>query len=280
LAFRLLSAGDGAPSHVRESPILTRSLEEERMSFSNGFKTQALIAPTIAMFTLFGCGTPPGDPSSPDPVAVEATAAKGTDVSALTGEQLYRGIILAEGPVADLLPELRDNMKMENFISDKGQLAEISKANDQVIETMKKLSPGFFDTFKKDIQSGDHLRIRGALESALKVTQAALSTMPGLGDVEKEGAAAQKEGKRVDSFEQLKAELATSVKDKSKAVQSHAVVATEVALAAVLHIAIAHNAIIFTIVAIVFAAFWVQDPGQSTVLKEQMENSIALNLKG
>src|SRR4051812_10223716 len=182
----------------------TISPEESGMSFSSGFKTQALIAPTLAMFTLFGCGTS-GEPPSGN-VEVQAT-----NVSSLSGEQLYRGIILADGPVADLLPEIRDNVKLDNFITDKEQLATISKANDQVVDQVRKVRPDFFGSFKKDIQSGDHLLIRRGMQDALTLTQAVVSKLPGAGDVDKQAGDEQTDAKRIESFEQLKAEIAAEV---------------------------------------------------------------------
>jgi SdpC family antimicrobial peptide len=242
------------------------------MSFSSGFKTQALIAPTLAMFTLFGCGTS-GEPPSGN-VEVQAT-----NVSSLSGEQLYRGIILADGPVADLLPEIRDNVKLDNFITDKEQLATISKANDQVVDQVRKVRPDFFDSFKKDIQSGDHLLIRRGMQDALTLTQAVVSKLPGAGDVDKQAGDEQTDAKRIESFEQLKAEIAAEV-HQSKIVQSHAAVATEVAVAVAVHIAVVHNVVLFTILAAVFAAVFGLSPDQSTVLREQLEHSIATNLRG
>lgn len=85
-----------------------------------------------------------------------------------SGEDLFKGLLLGQGPVADLFPEVWNDVKEfreqaippEEF--EKAQLA-MSDYADAMIETIAAEDPGFFDAFAAEIQSGDHLRVESAV---------------------------------------------------------------------------------------------------------------------
>jgi SdpC family antimicrobial peptide len=302
-------------------------------------KALLLAVPTLAVLVAGCAGGAGAQPGAPAPVA-QAVA------QGYTGEELYRGIMLQHGRVAFAIPEIRDNLELGNFISDKGQLKAAMRANDLVVAAVRKEQPQFFDGFKVSMESGDHLRIRQALFDAAAVTRTAIGKMPGNEGFEKK---LQEQGNAenpAQSFAELKAatkaklaqagvkvspkrpnDICVNCDDDGgsgdsgdsggdvggdeggdiggdeggdvggdiggddgggpvaglQLVWRHAVVVTEVALAAVLHVAAIHNIAAFTIVAVALAAVVpaaAAVPGnQASVLQEQLVHSIAVNLK-
>ncbi len=140
------------------------------------WKVAALTAPILAV-VMVGCVGQPGSGSAA--VAPTAAAATTAATSGYTGEQLYRGIMLLHGPVADAIPEIRDNLKLENFQTSPKTLATVRRAEDKIVALVRSSKPEFFDAFKAQMESGDHLVIQKGLWDAGLVTQAAVDGLPG-----------------------------------------------------------------------------------------------------
>jgi SdpC family antimicrobial peptide len=98
--------------------------------------------------------------------------------ASLSGQQLYRGLILAHGPVADLIPEIRDNYRLRNFVSEPDDLAMIEAVQNRVIQGIDRLDPSFFAAFRTMIRSGDHKVIDWALKQAGDITIQAVRNIP------------------------------------------------------------------------------------------------------
>lgn len=134
------------------------------------WKAALLAAPMLAL-VMVGCvGAPGSEPSAAAPTAA---------TPGYSGEELYRGIVLVQGPVADSIPEIRDNLKLENFQISRKMLATVRRAEDQIIAQIRVTKPAFFATFKAQMESGDHLVIQKGLWDAGVVTQAAVEALPG-----------------------------------------------------------------------------------------------------
>jgi hypothetical protein len=73
------------------------------------------------------------------------------------GVTLYRGLAFGQGPVGALFPELEGLRQLTAKSDDR-----ISAMVDQIAMA----DPTFFDRFAADIQSGDRVRIRAALQEA------------------------------------------------------------------------------------------------------------------
>jgi SdpC family antimicrobial peptide len=86
----------------------------------------------------------------------------------LSGEKIFRGLILGEGPVAEHFPEVWPH---RDFTLEERERRERTAA--QLVEHIRQADPTFFDRFGAATQSGDHLRIERALdESTALVKQA------------------------------------------------------------------------------------------------------------
>lgn len=98
-------------------------------------------------------------------------------VPEFSGADLYRGIILAHGPVAGLIPEIRDQLLPPGFVKDSRLLRAIEMFQDRLIEEIGLTHPQFFGGFAAAMRSGDHLAVQEGLENAGRVTLETLSNM-------------------------------------------------------------------------------------------------------
>jgi SdpC family antimicrobial peptide len=95
----------------------------------------------------------------------------------LSGEEVFRGLVFHEGPVAAQLPEVWRQVPPRQLTPEQQEAR--ARRKDAVVADIRQADPTFFDRFGADIQSGDHLRIEQALdESAKLVKQAAQKLAP------------------------------------------------------------------------------------------------------
>lgn len=92
-----------------------------------------------------------------------------------SGQTLYQGLFFAEGAVAKLFPEFWDvsdlDIALEQVPED--ELAKIRAVREKVIAEIERADSGFFSRFSSEIQSGNPIVVRTALESAYDQTRAA-----------------------------------------------------------------------------------------------------------
>jgi SdpC family antimicrobial peptide len=103
-----------------------------------------------------------------------------------SGEELFRGIILASGPVADSIPEIRDHRAARNLTSDPEKLAMIEAAHDLLIGEISLQQPAFFDRYQKLIESGDELQVQRSFLEGARVLVEALKSIDRSGKVRDE----------------------------------------------------------------------------------------------
>lgn len=85
------------------------------------------------------------------------------------GEDLFRGIMLGHGPVADVLPELWHPRSGPGADPENA----VAALDPVLLSRIGADDPGFFDRFESDARSGDHERIVRALaEAAEKLSRA------------------------------------------------------------------------------------------------------------
>lgn len=121
-----------------------------------------------------------------------------------TGEQLFRGIMLGNGPVSMVIPEVRDFIRPQNFVSNPVVLRTMDDMSDRVVAAVRQYDPSFLDAFGRDMQSGDRIRIQRSLEQARLVTRKAVQALPEMQRIE----AASHDPK---ALEQLRAEMLKSL---------------------------------------------------------------------
>lgn len=91
------------------------------------------------------------------------------------GEELFRGIMFADGQVADQIKEVK---KVKDFIGLQSfngkQKAAVKNLQDSLVITIRKLNPRYFESFKFNIQSGNQVLIASTIRNASIVISAIL----------------------------------------------------------------------------------------------------------
>ncbi|MFF4616633.1 hypothetical protein [Nonomuraea jabiensis] len=88
------------------------------------------------------------------------------------GEELFMGLFLDQGPVAQAFPDLKGPHSGVRWTPREAQ---------DLTARMKRLDPAFFATFKADITSGDRIRVSRASDAAGQL--AARASIGGTGGV-------------------------------------------------------------------------------------------------
>jgi len=115
---------------------------------------------------------------------LSACGGSSTQPQAFDGQELFQGIMLGSGPVSLALPELANVLGPEALASDAAGRERLHAAQGQLMGEITKLDPTFFEEFRQDVVSGEHLRIEAAMRKASLMTlRAALAMAPDPDDV-------------------------------------------------------------------------------------------------
>ena len=99
-----------------------------------------------------------------------------------SGEDIYRGVFLGHGPVARLLPEVRNRFAMDNYDLRPEERATVRRFHDRLIAALA-ADPTFFDRLQRSFTSGDHLVIERSLDWAGERTLHALPSIPEISEL-------------------------------------------------------------------------------------------------
>lgn len=108
-----------------------------------------------------------------------------------SGEEVLRGLVFGEGPVADLFPELWNKQALADALAqlspeDRAAYhADMEKMRVQLDDMLTELrteDAGFLDRFGTALQSGNHVQIERALEEAKTALVAAAGRAAGLSE--------------------------------------------------------------------------------------------------
>lgn len=91
------------------------------------------------------------------------------------GKELFRGIILGRGPVADALPELWNGS--HTAVPDTPEGAAAAMLEQRLVSQIASADPRYFSRFAADVTSGDHARIERALAGARPALEHALAVL-------------------------------------------------------------------------------------------------------
>ena len=103
--------------------------------------------------------------------AQPSAAAPTFDASALSGEELFRGLVLGDGPAAFAVPELWGTRDVRDAVAARAARVEVdpeasvslAEARQAVVASLAASDPAFFERFKADVTSGSPLRVQRAL---------------------------------------------------------------------------------------------------------------------
>jgi SdpC family antimicrobial peptide len=96
----------------------------------------------------------------------------------IASEDYYRGIFLAQGPVASLIPEIRDNLQLDRAKNDPLVVRALDEFHARLTDRIRATDPTFMDRFAAAMKSHDHYTIDAAIGEGARVMLAAVQSMP------------------------------------------------------------------------------------------------------
>ncbi|HST60183.1 MAG TPA: hypothetical protein VLK84_15865 [Longimicrobium sp.] len=124
----------------------------------------AFAIPMLSLFVLSACQDAMVRPSSVPLVRAD-------------GETLFRGLVLATGPVADQIPEIRDHYRISNFVRTEAQMRDVALVHDRLVSAIRVVDPSFFGRYREAMTSGNHLEIKAMMRESSRVTFRAVATL-------------------------------------------------------------------------------------------------------
>jgi len=99
-------------------------------------------------------------------LAFVARTEKPSGAAHYSDREIFEGVVFGVGPVANLLPESRDQLRPELYARSADELAAMSAARATLIDAVERTDPGFVAAFARVARSGDPAAIRLMLEHA------------------------------------------------------------------------------------------------------------------
>ena len=131
-------------------------------------------------------------------VTTSAKAHPAMESTQYNGEELFRGIFFAQGPVADRVATLKA-FDINRFIKDKAKLQEATDLQNQVMAYIKRNNSDYLQELQGNVASKDHYQIKASLVKGkdlfIKATEAVTGQKR---DQAKEAAFNEELNKRVD----------------------------------------------------------------------------------
>jgi len=125
-----------------------------------------------------GCGEQLADMDSDSEEPTFSSKESPSSVTSISGETLFRGIMLGEGKVASEIPEISNLYAIDQTITDTESLEALHEFNDELIATIRNMKPRYFNSFRSAMTSGDQVAISSELQTANDVLLAATQEMP------------------------------------------------------------------------------------------------------
>lgn len=93
--------------------------------------------------------------------------------SSFSGKDYVNGIFFGSGPVAALVPEISSKFNLDSYVKSDEERTQIRLIREQLLAV---LEPSFLESFKRDMESGNHIVIQQSLKNAaLKIKDAMFS---------------------------------------------------------------------------------------------------------
>jgi SdpC family antimicrobial peptide len=104
-----------------------------------------------------------------------------------SGQQLFKGLFLMDGPVADRIHTYTTLQQKYRFDQQPELKQKLARMGDQFVMAIDKGYPVFFADFQRAIQSGDHLQVEAAMTQGNKMLQYAIQQDPQLNPMDSKG---------------------------------------------------------------------------------------------
>lgn len=123
-------------------------------------------APLFSLLLFAGCRDQAVGPVAP---AAAPEAPRLATAGSADAETLFRGIVLGSGPIADSIPEIRDNFRVDLLATNSLSLAQLNDLHNRIVAEVKAIDPNFLDGFKAAMNSGDPVQIDAKLDEAFAI---------------------------------------------------------------------------------------------------------------
>ena len=108
-----------------------------------------------------------------------AGCGQGTVVATdFTDRQIFEGAIFGVGPVAELLPEARAQLRPELYARSVAELSAMADARAATIDALERNQPGLLSDFAEAARSGDPARVQAMLARTIHAISGSPTTFP------------------------------------------------------------------------------------------------------
>lgn len=125
-----------------------------------GLHRRRWMLPLLLTWLLVGCQDHAGGLLAPP------SGARFSSVGSADAETLFRGIVFGQNYVADAVPEIRDNLKVDLLANAQFPKAQMLDFQERLLTNVKMIDPDFLNRFKRAMNSGDQVRIGALLDTA------------------------------------------------------------------------------------------------------------------
>ena len=106
-------------------------------------------------------------------LAVAARTEKSTVAASFSDREIFEGVVFGVGPVAQLVPEAREQLRPEIYARNADELASMAQVRASLLASIERAEPGLVGEFARVARSGDPAAIRSMLERATEAVNAA-----------------------------------------------------------------------------------------------------------
>ena len=85
--------------------------------------------------------------------------------NSFSGKEIMSAVFFADGPVIDVLPEVKNAVDIKLFIEDPSELGEVRNLYGQLLDELDRRNPGAFNDFRAKMRSGDHVVIQETIST-------------------------------------------------------------------------------------------------------------------
>jgi hypothetical protein len=89
---------------------------------------------------------------------------QGMDKTPFTDEEVFKGVMFIEGPVANKMSDFKD-LNFRSFVADKSLIEEIINFQNEIINRIKSSDSSYLSNFRKKIGSGDYYLIKSTISN-------------------------------------------------------------------------------------------------------------------
>jgi hypothetical protein len=112
-------------------------------------------------------------------LAVATSTQKSTVPSSFSDREIFDGVVFGVGPVAQLVPEAREQLRPEIYAKSADELTAMGQVRASILVSIERAEPGLLAEFARVARSGDPAAIRAMLVRATEAVNAAAERRSG-----------------------------------------------------------------------------------------------------